>query len=612
MRKSEKRRLRPAEGPQGDPFFVLLCVLALCLPLVVLPPSLLENPFNAPKELVLVLGASIATFVYVFRLLSGRVLMKSMASTPRIVLFLIFLNLFSFLYTGNYYYTAVAAVANIGCLLLFHFCSLYMDGRKGLLLFFVVSFAGLLVSLETWLEFYDIFLLFKGAKPGMMVIGTIGNSNWLGAYLLFPLFCITGLLFALKGRVRFLFLALLAFVMAAFLFSRARASWMGYFLSLPLFLYMVKKILGFDLWESIRSNRWRTLLVTFSLIALLSSLWLLAPPRFHTMMSFRQVTDSLTLRLRMDKYFQASWWLFKQNPLFGTGLCSFRNMVYQAQAEINKVDESYFTNYPEPKPRRVHNEYLETLNDGGLLAAAALLAFLALVMRHGWKVIRNEGVPYQTRIITASAFCSILGIMLAAFFFFPFRMNCTLFMTALMMGIVEGVYLRSFGLLSTAQGVKSKGRVLIPFALLMLLGVVWFTGIKPFIGELENQKHNWALASRNMKEAERHILKAIEYDPRNSSYCLHASQLYMNAFRDHAKAIDFIERAIVDFNGDLTLYSLYFFKGLVKQKTGNIFEARAAFEKALYYYPTYVEAAAMLQETDKIIQNTDSVLIKLR
>jgi hypothetical protein len=58
-------------------------------------------------------------------------------------------------------------------------------------------------------------------------------------------------------------------------------------------------------------------------------------------------------------------------------------------AKLATTQGDLFKGYAEPKPRRVHNEYLETLNDGGLLAGLVLLLFLAAVMKHGLAVIRK-------------------------------------------------------------------------------------------------------------------------------------------------------------------------------------------------------------------------------
>ncbi|MGD2126669.1 MAG: tetratricopeptide repeat protein, partial [Desulfobacteraceae bacterium] len=160
---------------------------------------------------------------------------------------------------------------------------------------------------------------------------------------------------------------------------------------------------------------------------------------------------------------------------------------------------------------------------------------------------------------------------------------------------------------------KSEMRfLLIPIVLLLLTGLVWFGGIRPFVAELEHFKYKMALGQGKNKKAEKFLLKAIDYDPHNSAYCLYASQFYKNTMKDLGKARDFIEKAIVDFNGDVTGWSVYYMKGLLAYRTGSLFEARAAFEKALYYNPTFERARKKLEQVNKVIRDHDKVLIKLR
>jgi len=266
-----------------------------------------------------------------------------------------------------------------------------------------------------------------------------------------------------------------------------------------------------------------------------------------------------------------------------------------------------------PKPRRAHNEYLEILNDGGILAAATLLLFLIIIMRHGWSVIKNQSADRTDRLSTAISFCSITAIMLASFFFFTFRVNSTMLMTVLMLGIMEGVYLRNNKLIKISNGFNSvTGRFLIPLTLTLLVGVVWFTSVKPFKAEIEHFQYKLSLSKKDGNAAERHILKAIEYDPHNTAYNLYASQLYFNIAKNYLKASDYVGRAINDFNGDVTLYSVHYLEGLINFRMGSLFEARKSFEKALYYNPTMKQASERLSEVMKIIKDHDRVTIRYR
>ena len=592
-------------------YFVFISVLVLGVPLVVMP-FVVDNAFNSPKTLLLLFGVSAMVGIYGFQILNGLKFARPIKTPiPTIILFLILLNVFSLFYTVNPYFTAVAATLNISCLLLFYFVSTHIDGKKMFWLLLAISFGGLFVSIITWLQSFGVYILFKWLPPGSMIMGTIGNSNFLGAYLVFPLYAMTGLIFLLKGKFRWIPIVLLLFMLSAFLFARARSSWVGFLPGLSLFFYLLTKIKRFSFARYIGSKPKRMAPYVIMICILLIVLWFIIPPRFHIMTSFGKIIELQTLRLRVQKWYRPSFWLFEQRPLFGTGLWSYRSLVYEAQSEINKTHPGFFER-SNPKPRRAHNEYLEILNDGGLVAAAALSLFLVLVLRHGWRVIKDEELDEQDRIISATAFCAILNIMITAIFFFPFRVNSTMFMTVLMLGLMEGIYLRNYDHIMIDRRPKSETGFLIPILFFLIIGVIWYTGIKPFKGEMSHFKYKLALAQGRSKDAEKHILKAIDYDPHNSLYLLYASQLYLNVLKDYGKASDFIERVITDFNGDLTLWSVYYIKGVINFRMGSLFEARAAFEKSLYYYPLFEPAIKNLKEVKDVIKNHDKVLIKFR
>ncbi len=602
----------PPPEPKFNPYFVIALVLTFFVPILVLP-AIVDNAFNTPKAVLIQLGVCLMAALYSIQIFRGREVSITRSPVPKLIFLVILLNFFSFFYTRNYYYTNVAATMNVTALLFLYFLSLHLSGKNAFWLLVLTALSGVLVSIETWFEFYDKSVLFTWLTPGSMVVGTIGNSNYLGAYLLFPVLALTALVFLLKGKLRWVAAALWIFVFAALLFSRARAAWVGVAAAIPGFLCSAMKIHGFSLKAYLRSRARHAVVYGVSALVLTGLLWALAPQRFHTMLGFSNVTNPASFILRTQKYFHASWWLFKESPLFGTGLWSYRNLVYDAQAEIQRVEGDFFKGYAEPKPRTVHNEYLESLNDGGLLAAMVLVIFFIAVMKHGFAAMRKEDAPLQERIIACAAFYSLVGIMVTALFFFPFRLNSTLFMTVLMMGITEGLYLRHSGLIEKLRPTIPGPRyVLLPVVLLLLIGWLYYTGYKPLEGELEHLEYKKAMAMGMFKEAEKHIVKALEYDPDNTLYCVYAAQLYMGRARDLAKARDSLERAIHLFNGDATKWSLYYLKGQLAFQTGAIMESKAALEKSLQYNPLYTEAKEKLDEVNKVIQEHDKVLIKFK
>ena len=172
------------------------------------------------------------------------------------------------------------------------------------------------------------------------------------------------------------------------------------------------------------------------------------------------------------------------------------------------------------------------------------------------------------------------------------------------MGIMEGIYLRNHKFITIREGRKIEGgALLIAVISLIMISILWNSGIKPFMGEIAHFKYKIALAQRDFKNAEKHLVEALEYNPKHSSYNLYAGQLYLEVIKDYSKAGDYIEKAILDFNGDITMWSAYFVKGLVKLRMGSLAEAGNAFEKAIYYNPTFEPAIKELAKVNKVIKS---------
>lgn len=593
-------------------FMAIIASLALVVPVAILP-GILDNAFEKPKSLLILLGACALAGLYASRWFTGRRLMKSDTHTPKIILLLFALNLFSLFQTQNMYFTRVAATLNIACLVILYFVSVYADEKWISRIILAASTGGLLVALVTILQSYGIFLFFPWLNPGDIAPGTIGNSNYLGAYLIFPFYTALGLVFMAKGPARLFSLAMFIIIAIGVIFSRARASWVHMALSLPFFLYLIARVKNAEPLRFFKKNMKEIGAGCVLLFITGAIFWTLAPKHIQSLISIQKVTEPETLRLRYQKYIPPAVWLFKQNPLFGAGLWSYRNRVYEAQAQLNKADPSFFTNYDNPKPRRAHNDYVEILAESGLTGALALLLLLVMVLRHGWKSIHDKNLPESDRLVTAMAFSSILAVLLAAFFFFPFRLNITMLMAVVMMGIIEAVYNRHYGLVSKAEIRPFRnGRAFLLITLLLLAGVIWNMGLKPIMAEQAYHRFKQDMKERKAGDAQKQILKALAYDPLYTPYAFQAGQFSLNVLQDPVKADAYIEQAINDFNGDLTFWSLFYFKGLIKFRIGSLLEARSAFEQSLYYWPDFEPARQKLAEVNDIIEKHDRVMIKLR
>jgi len=286
---------------------------------------------------------------------------------------------------------------NLACLFLFWVASKELSTPKRLTIFlWVIFLSGLAVSIEALCQKY----LGRGIifRLQNYPVGTIGNTNYLGCYLLFPIFAGLAL-----PRARY-FLPILIWTL---IISRARASWLGFGVGLGLWLYW-----SVSRKEFIALTLWGVLIVGIAVT------WF---PN-----SNQRWTETNSLQWRF-KYWQASvelWW--EENPLFGTGIWSYRNLVYEAQARLGQRDPSYWDGYVEPKPRRVHNDYLESLNDGGLVYAIAFWGFILFVMKNAY----TKGLSRVKAIL----FCGQIAVLVSALFFFPMRLIDTLMLFFVQLG----------------------------------------------------------------------------------------------------------------------------------------------------------------------------------
>ena len=378
----------------------IITILVLSVPVVVWPE--LGVVFNTPKSLLMVVGISLAMVIYIWKPLRGQL----DETTNWLIGILIALNVASLFYTRNPYYTKQAIILNLACLGAFYLTALYGNVRRVFQAFIV---AGVIVSIVTILQFFwEPYFPSRFHFPGK-VTGTIGNSNYIACFLLFPIFACLGLMKSKKRPV--VLWSAIAVCLFAILLTRVRSAAFGLVIGGVVLFFMARPKI-----------RWRYII---PVVALLPLLWIVEPVRTKIKPQDWLRTKSMSQRV---KYWQAAWELIKQAPLAGHGLWSYRKMVYGAQAKIQQRDPTYFDGYKKAQPRRVHNDYLEVFNDGGLLLFAACGLFLLWTFKQ-----RVRGDPLR-----AAAFACFIAVMASAIFFFPFRINTTMFSSAVMLGILRG------------------------------------------------------------------------------------------------------------------------------------------------------------------------------
>lgn len=173
---------------------------------------------------------------------------------------------------------------------------------------FLMSLVGSLVGLYAFVQFcgYD-FAVWQETQLYSRAIGTLGQPNFLGSFLLFTL-AMTAYIFFVSRRLRFKFLAFLMFCFqfVGLVVSGSRSAWLAAIIVIGFLILSV-------IW---RRWHWRSLLITPILFfAILTTFYILMPSRFASLLDSN--SGSIVLR---RSFYRSSIELIQERPMLGTGL----------------------------------------------------------------------------------------------------------------------------------------------------------------------------------------------------------------------------------------------------------------------------------------------------
>lgn len=259
----------------------------------------------------------------------------------RTVVALVVVNVASAVYSSNPYYAKQALLFNVAGL-----CVMVFMKQNQTNLNLIMWFCIIIGSIGSIISHFML----------PMTAGFLGNSNYTGHWLAIPtVFCVW---FLFKRKwIASVPLALIAY---GHYITRCRTAWIA----------AACGILAVIVWN--RADR-KAMFVAIAIGLLLSGLAL-------NNLKNTSFVETKTFFYRL-KYFAASLQMASESPLFGTGLRSYRNGVYEAQA---KLGEKFFEGYEDPKPRHAHNDYLEVINDAGLIGLGLLGYLFIRVLWNGW------------------------------------------------------------------------------------------------------------------------------------------------------------------------------------------------------------------------------------
>jgi len=429
----------------------------------------------------------------------------------------------------------------------------------------------------------------KGGGPTTNAIGSIGNPNFLASFFAGTLWL--GILAAITTWPVVSVIPMFALVVLYK--THSRAGQLGLFCSLIFFILLLSyyRILPHHeaVWTLTISE---LLLISIAVGTAFKDNWW---EFFHKPIDPKgpQVWYA-SFRYRLC-YWWAGWKLFKERPLFGWGMWSYRREVYRAQAEINEK-YPWFLNqnrYITPQPRECHNDFLEHLVEFGLVGFGIFAAFLVSVYWTGFKYLGSaQGTEWW---IMAVLLCNLTSVLVDAGFFFALRLPSTGLMFWLTCAMIVGLGGKEVVQLYSPSVVKGllAGLLFVPF----VYSCVWKRVMASYY-------FNKFRTRGDEREKGGSLLKALEYAPHDTILRTHACIAAM----DWEPAIaNMHAQMMADFFDGMTPLAVTLYNvGLTRARTQNIFDEAVIYLKNSHWMLPYFEP------TLKLLNSPDGVSLRSR
>lgn len=309
-------------------------------------------------------------------------------------------------------------------LLYYSFVSHFPREKLGRLFIFMFTSATL-VAFYGVLEHFGIDRDLWVQDVQNRVFSTLGQPNWLGAYLSVLIFPTLGIALYRKGKVSILSLAVCFLFFITFLYTKSRSALLGFvsgeivFWSLHLLKYkssLIKYFIsinaGFLLiiffigtpFEQINRFTYEHLMQQSETTDVQTS------PQQGTSVLETGITDSGTIRQIVWK---GAIDIIKQNPFIGTGVETFAFSYYKYRpAEHNLTSEWDFLY------NKAHNEYLNFGANSGLFGLGSYLLLIGVFILWNLKNLKSTNPSHITHHTQLSFFAGWITILVTNFFGF--------------------------------------------------------------------------------------------------------------------------------------------------------------------------------------------------
>lgn len=341
---------------------------------------------------------------------------------------------------------------------------------------------------------YDLScLLFSGSldvacwteqfKPTIRIFSTLGQPNWLGAYLVIHL--IIGVYFFARekvSRMKLIYGGYLLLTWMMILFTRSRSAYLALIVSGV--LAGVSMLINRSHFH-IKADRISKSIGVLAVVALVITgtgsasidKYIHLPSVFQSKSSLPQkeansdptpavssITDSGSIRKIV---WQGAFGLGLEYPLFGTGVETFAySYSFVRPLEHNLTSEWDFVY------NKAHNEYFNYLATTGLVGLLAYLIMIAVVLMHLRGVLQGSLSQHQSHMILMLE-CAYVSILVTNFFGFS-TSTINIFFYIIPAWILLTQYGETFAQWSKDVLVSEKDSVILLLPIFMMLASLWF------------------------------------------------------------------------------------------------------------------------------------------
>ncbi len=417
------------------------------------------------------------------------------------------------------------------------------------------------------------------------IFSTFGNPNFYAAFLVLTGPLILSYFFTANNKTAKIMSGLLFAANTASLFiTTSKGGWLGIAGSISFFTILMVKYV-------VHSRRLKMYLITFTLAAILIS-------AFGVYQYSLQRKDSLRFRLLT---WRSTIQMIKLNPVTGNGLGTFR-LIYPAyrDREIFRIEGKHQTETQHPE-----NEYLEIVNDQGLIGIGLYLWLLFTIFSRGLK--RIKGYLAQTAVIKnkdktiyqikpevyylIGYMAGLAGLLAHNLFCVNLRFVSSGFYLWLFLGLIGGAYLPVPDKNQSPPSQDKKG-LSAPFLLplkVLIAGITIFSIIIYSRFLLADVHHNIGIAyskMRSWEEAIKEFQTSIDLNP----FFVMSRYFLGNVYNDRWQEGD-DQRALQCYDEVMSRAPHYvmvnYQRGIVYMKMKNYQESLREFNEALQLDPVY-------------------------